>query len=112
MFVGVIVDNFQKNGKKPDPTPEEAADQAEIVAAQQYAELHENDFLASAPSWRVQIHSFALGQPFEIFIAIIIICNVITMGMEHYNMSDEFQLFLQISNYIFTGIFVVEMVAK
>jgi len=94
------------------PTPEEAAEIAELEAAEEYAVLHENDFLLEAPEWRIKMHEFALGQPFEIFIAAIIIMNVITMAMEHYNMSDNFKLFLQVTNYIFTAIFVIEMVAK
>merc|ERR1711865_101333 len=112
MFVGVIVDNFQKNGKKPDPTPEEEAEMAEIKAAEDYAILHENDFLVEYSETRLKMHAFALGQPFEIFIALIIIMNVLTMAMEHYNMSDNFQMFLRITNYIFTAIFVFEMFAK
>jgi len=112
MFVGVIVDNFQKNGKKPDPTPEEAAEICEMKAAEEYAILHEDDFLVEYPTWRINVHSFALGQKFEIFIAVIIIMNVITMAMEHYDMSDNFLLFLQITNYLFTGIFIFEMLAK
>jgi hypothetical protein len=112
MFVGVIVDNFQRNGQKPAPTAEEA--EAAKLAQEEldYAREHENDFLERYPAWRVKLWEFALGQSFEVFIAIIIILNVLTMGMEHYDMSDNFVLFLQISNYIFTAIFIFEMVAK
>lgn len=112
MFVGVIVDNFQKNGKKPEPTPEEALEAKQAEEAHAYAVEHENDFLADVSPWRYKLWEFALGQKFEIFIAAVIILNVITMGMEHYDMTDDFKMFLRITNYLFTAIFVVEMVSK
>jgi hypothetical protein len=112
MFVGVIVDNFQKNGKKADPTEEELEQARQEKEDYDYAVEHENDFLTEYPSWRVKLWEFALGQAFEIFVAIIIILNVLTMAMEHYDMTDGFKLFLRLTNYLFTFIFVFEMVAK
>lgn len=112
MFVGVIVDNFQKNGKKADPTPEELQAAKEAQEAHDYAVEHENDFLADVSPARYKLWEFALGQKFEIFIAAVIILNVVTMGMEHYDMTDGFKMFLRITNYLFTAIFVFEMVVK
>lgn len=112
MFVGVIVDNFQKNGKKPDPTEEEIEEERLANIAHKYAVKHENDYTHSYGPFRLKLFKFALGQPFELFIALIIVMNVLTMAMEHYNMSDNFIMFLRLTNYLFTGIFVFEMVAK
>lgn len=112
MFVGVIVDNFQKNGKKPALTEEQQAMADEEAADKKYALEHENDYTFEYPPWRMKLWNFALGQPFELFIAAIIVMNVLTMAFEHYDMSDGFKLFLRITNYLFTGIFVFEMVVK
>lgn len=113
MFVGVIVENFQKHaGDIPPPEDEEDPPEDNFQEREQYS-----DFRRSAVA-------HVTSPLFENVIAATIITNVIVMGSEHYNvsyanyandydgMSSEFKLFLQISNYIFTLIFIYELVAK
>jgi len=42
----------------------------------------------------------------------VIIMNVLSMGLEHYGQSDSFTFALELLNYLFTGIFTVEMAIK
>lgn len=117
MFVGVIVENFQKNGA-PEPT---SADEGEPEPEPDYDDFEDRE---KYPAWRVAVLEHATSSCFESFIAAIIILNVVVMGSEHYDpsiasyendydgMSAGFKLFLRISNYIFTIIFVYELVVK
>merc|ERR1711871_1939682 len=117
MFVGVIVENFQKNGAPPPGDGEEPVEEPEPDYDD--FEVREN----FAP-WRLAVLAHATSTCFESSIAVVIILSVVVMGSEHYNpeiasyendydgMSDNFHLFLRVTNYIFTIIFVYELVIK
>jgi hypothetical protein len=119
MFVGVIVENFQKHGA-PEPPDPNAPKEEEVPEPE--PEIFEDT--ENYGPFRRAVLAHATSQCFETFIAIVIILNVVVMGSEHYNpdiatrenkwdgMSDDFKKFLQISNYIFTIIFVYELTVK
>jgi len=48
------------------------------------------------------------NQKFDIFIMIVIMLNMILMGLEHYEQSDEFENALYVVNTVFIGIFTTE----
>lgn len=52
------------------------------------------------------------NQKFDIFIMIVIMLNMILMGLEHYEQSDEFENALYVVNTVFIGIFTTECVLK
>lgn len=52
------------------------------------------------------------NQKFDIAIMMVILLNMITMAMEHYNMSRTFEDFLKYINIVFIGIFTGECVMK
>ena len=52
------------------------------------------------------------NQKFDIFIMIVILLNMFTMAMEHYEQKDELTQSLTIVNEIFIAIFTVECVMK
>jgi len=119
MFVGVIVENFQKHG----PSSDETQTTVELeVKTEPEPEAFED--IENYSSCRRLILAHATSTPFETFIAVAIILNVVVMGSEHYDpsvatyandydgMSSAFKLYLRIANYIFTTIFVYELVVK
>ena len=65
------------------------------------------------PGWRGKLAAFAESQKTTNFIAAIIILNAITLGLET---SDQvmasYGAFLHLTDQIFIGIFVVEMLVK
>jgi len=63
---------------------------------------------------RIQRFFFAVvtNQKFDIFIMIIILLNMILMGLEHYEQSDEFENALYVVNTAFIVIFTTECVLK
>lgn len=63
-------------------------------------------------NWRKPIHQFVTSMPFEIFISVIIILNMLQMAMLYSGESNDYSLSLDIINYIFTGIFAIEMILK
>jgi len=115
MFVGVIVENFQKHGAE---AIEESVPDAPLPEVD---EFQERENYSEGRRWWV---THVTSPLFENAIAATIVVCVIVMGSEHYNtkyanytneydgMSSEFKMFLRISNYIFTVIFIYEMVAK
>ena len=52
------------------------------------------------------------STPFELVITFFILLNSICLALESYNMSSDMETFLQYSNYVFTAIFLIEMVLK
>ena len=63
-------------------------------------------------NWRKPIHQFVTSTVFEIFISVIILLNMVLMAMLYESASDKYLLGLDIINYIFTGIFTVEVILK
>jgi hypothetical protein len=116
MFVGVIVENFQKHGS-PDPNAPKEEKEPEPPFDDFENEENYSEF-------RRDVVTHACSKSFETFIAAVIILNVLVMGSEHYDpdranaanewdgMSSGFKLFLRISNYIFTLIFIYELAVK
>lgn len=116
MFVGVIVENFQKHGA-PDPNAPK-----EVEPPEPPFDDFENE--ENYSEFRRQVVTHACSQVFESFIAGVIILNVLVMGSEHYDpekatfeneydgMSDGFKLYLRLTNYLFTLIFIYELVVK
>merc|ERR1712196_155560 len=83
MFVGVIVDSFQRS-----------LDPSEIIGEQSQEEkAHVEDdtsYLEAYSPWRRKLHKFGMSDEFDVAIAVVIILNVIAMAMEHHNSSIEF----------------------
>ncbi len=63
-------------------------------------------------TWRKPFHWIITWTPFEIFIALIIILNLVQMAMLYEDASPDFLNALDIVNYIFTGIFTLEVILK
>ena len=63
-------------------------------------------------NWRKPFHQIVTSTVFEIFVAIVIMLNMVQMGMLYEDASDQYLLALEIINYIFTGVFTVELILK
>ena len=63
-------------------------------------------------NWRKPFHTIVTSIEFELFIAIIILLNMVQMAMLYDTASDDYRFGLDIINYIFTGIFTVEVALK
>ncbi|KAK3600469.1 hypothetical protein CHS0354_013028 [Potamilus streckersoni] len=58
------------------------------------------------------VNWFISDPLFDLFVTICIVLNTVFMALEHHGMSDALSKTLDISNYIFTSVFTVEMVSK
>jgi len=130
MFVGIIVQNFEKQqeeAKKQKIKDEAAAAQykldhpGEVVPADGDSDIEEEiPFWEDYGPWRMSVYQMCVSTKFEAIIAAVIILNVLVMASEHYDpdygptpgMSPNFLLFLKITNYIFTIVFIFETCAK
>ena len=63
-------------------------------------------------NWRKPIHSIVTSTPFEIFIAMIILMNMLQMALLYDGCSEEYLFGLDIINYVFTAIFTIEIILK
>ena len=63
-------------------------------------------------NWRKPIHQFVTSTEFEVFIAIIILLNMIQMAMLYNGATSDYLYGLDIINYIFTAIFTIEVSLK
>merc|ERR1712166_892514 len=121
MFVGVILENFQAHQKseKENFEKDKALQQSngtwvepENSDDSEEDDVEEEPFWVAYPPWRMKLLAHVQSHKFDIFIIIVILLNVGSMAMEHYNMSDAFILFLEVLNYIFTVIFLYEATVK
>jgi len=54
----------------------------------------------------------ATSKGFNILIALLIIINTIILSSDHYPMTEEHTMFMEVSNIVLTALFGVEMVMK
>lgn len=122
LFIGVIVDSFQR-ALEPDfggSAEEESAAAAQQRAQEEAAALRVMDEAAAADisyteaygwqrmwMWRIATHTL-----FELFITVVITMNVAMMAVEHYDQSEIVTVVLRIFNIVFTGIFTIELIIK
>lgn len=112
MFVGVIVENFQK--QQEIYAAEAALVKQEELAAEQ-AEVENDDgppFYEAYGPFRRATYDMCVSTLFETIIAGVIIANIVVMASEHWNPSSEFEMFLKVTNILFTVIFIFESGAK
>lgn len=119
LFVGVMFVEFTRVQKKETST---FGDIIMTEAQLNWLEIHkmilraEPDYNSrTVPptfNWRKPFHEFVTSIPFELFIAAIILLNMALMGMFYEEASETYLMALDIINYIFTGIFTVELMLK
>ncbi len=62
--------------------------------------------------WRATLFDFVGTKQFELFIMSVIIANMLTMMIQHYDQSKEVEVALEYLNYLFTGIFTIEAIIR
>ncbi|XP_052827734.1 sodium channel protein type 4 subunit alpha B isoform X3 [Octopus bimaculoides] len=116
LFIGVIIDNFNQQKKKAGGSLEMfmTDDQKKYYKAMKNLQSKKPTKGIPLPKFKVAEWMFHLttSQKFDIAIMMIILLNMITMAMEHYDMSQTFQDFLKYINIVFIGIFTGECVMK
>ncbi|XP_052765335.1 voltage-dependent T-type calcium channel subunit alpha-1I-like isoform X3 [Mya arenaria] len=119
MFVGVVVENFHKCRESQEK--EEKARRAEKRQQkldQKRRQIVAQPGLQQCPYWarygkpRLIIYTVINSKYFDLAIAGVIGLNVITMAMEFYMMPKELEFALQIFNYFFTSVFILEAAMK
>jgi len=63
-------------------------------------------------SWRRVFHAIVVNFWFELFVALIILLNMVQMAMFYAGASDSYLYALEIVNYVYTGIFTLEAILK
>lgn len=63
-------------------------------------------------SFRGRCFRLCHNEYWDPLIAFVICVNVIFMSLEHYRMSDDYRLLLDVNNYVCTGIFILEAFIK
>ena len=101
-----------EESKKPKLSVEQIAEQR----AQDLLDLEEHRFCVAPGcfcSCSVRLmHKIVSSGPFDAFITLMIILNTITLALEFYDMPTGLILALEICNYIFSAVFLIEMIFK
>ncbi|KAF2363799.1 Ion transport domain [Trinorchestia longiramus] len=109
MFVGVVVENFHRCREEQEK--EEKARRAEKRAKKlekKRKKMREPPYYADYSKARLFVHNLVTSKYFDLAIAAVIGLNVVTMAMEFYKMPKELRYALQIFNYFFTAVFILE----
>nr|XP_033467435.1 voltage-dependent T-type calcium channel subunit alpha-1G isoform X5 [Epinephelus lanceolatus] len=120
MFVGVVVENFHKCRRHQEAEEAKRREEKRLKRMEkkrrskekELAEAQSKPYYSDYSPIRRLIHKMCTSPHLDLFITIVIGLNVITMSMEHYKQPKELDKALEICNYIFTLIFVLESVFK
>ena len=63
-------------------------------------------------NWRKPFHQIVTTTAFEVFIAAVILLNMVQMAMLYEDASAGYLLALDVINYVFTGVFTIELIFK
>ena len=115
LFVGVVINTFNDEKEKLGKNHLLTESQREWVMIQiacmkvkplkQKETLHLNKI-------RKVIYDFANSFAFEIFILVCIVLNTLVLSIEWYEQPPNVNLILEIINYIFAAIFLIEALLK
>ncbi|XP_019621203.1 PREDICTED: sodium channel protein type 4 subunit alpha B-like isoform X3 [Branchiostoma belcheri] len=120
LFIGVIIDNFNAQKKKPGDGDGSSADLFMTEDQKKYMEQMKK-LGSKSPSKGIPrpdnnfqgfFYDVAMTQAFEVVIMAFIMFNMLTMMMEHYGSSDQFKYILEKINLVFIAVFTGEMVWK
>ena len=119
LFVGVMFLNFTKVQKHETSSFGDiliTEDQLNWIEVQRMIIMAEPNYNARTvpkqDDWRKPFHQFVTSAGFEGFTSMIIVLNMIQMSMLFDTASQEYLAALELINYIFTGIFTIELIFK
>ena len=118
LFVGVIVETFQRHRQRNDGTIFLTEGQKKWLLVMSIITQKASHRVRSVPYkgyllWiKRPIYLLVTSTKFEVAVMVAILASVIVMAMESYSMSPEFKLINLLLYYIFCGIFVVELFLK
>jgi len=119
MTIGVVVDTFSKIREENDGCALMSEDQAEWVKAQKqvFAMRPLRQAVAPTEQWRVPFFEMVTSNKFDVFIMVTIFFNLMVMGLDLHDpqnqgMYEALMDFLDIMNYLFTSIYIIEMIFK
>ncbi|XP_031560094.1 sodium channel protein 1 brain-like isoform X2 [Actinia tenebrosa] len=118
LFIGVIIDNFNRLKQEYEDsgslgfllTPSQRSWVNTIKKT--YNRRPKKQPKRPTSKWRGWIFDLIHQKKFEVFIMSVIMLNMISMMMQHHNQSQGFTNALRYSNYVFTGIFIVEAIIR
>ena len=118
LFVGVLYENFQKVQKQETLTfqgvmlTENEMNWLDVMKL--IVKAKPDYYTRTIPEtvWRKKVHDLVTSTIFEVITSIIIVLNMIQMAMLYAKASDNYLLGLEIVNYIFTGMFTLELLLK
>ncbi|XP_046815820.1 sodium channel protein para isoform X3 [Vespa crabro] len=116
LFIGVIIDNFNEQKKKAGGSLEMfmTEDQKKYYNAMKKMGSKKPLKAIPRPIWRPQAIVFEIvtDKMFDMIIMLFIGLNMLTMTLDHYQMSDTFSSVLDYLNMIFIVIFTTECLMK
>ena len=114
-FIGVIFMNYEEAQKAEKESWLMTKKELEWVDIMKMIVKAKPDLeTTNVPSNKIlrKLHYFVTCTPFEVVIMIVIVLNMIQMGMTYEDDSYQYEAALTYINYVFTGVFIFEMLMK
>uniref|UniRef100_A0A671YN60 Calcium channel, voltage-dependent, T type, alpha 1H subunit a n=1 Tax=Sparus aurata TaxID=8175 RepID=A0A671YN60_SPAAU len=129
MFVGVVVENFHKCRQDQEEEEARLREEKRLKMIEKKRRKHlltvafrvsrlcpseakQRPYYADYSPLRLSIHTLCTSHYLDLFITFIICINVFTMSIEHYKQPQYLTEILKYCNYVFTFIFVIEVILK
>lgn len=116
MFVGVVIDNFNKEKDRQEALEEKdgSGDLKTFLVCQAIAERKKKlqKKCVKPDGWRGQVYTLVHSNVFDKFIVLIVVLNTLALMSKSYQMNVYFEDLLKFLNYVFAFIFNVEMILK
>ena len=116
VFVGVVIEEYEKNKQDSDGTGLLSDEQKAWVETMKLALTSKASRKLIPPKQckgsRIGVFNMVTNPKFDIIIMACIVLNTILMAMRHYNQGLVMDSFLEVANIIFAVIFTIEMVLK
>ncbi|XP_022106176.1 sodium channel protein 1 brain-like [Acanthaster planci] len=118
LFIGVIIENFNQLKRKYEGDSSFGlfltSNQKNYYQTMRRIGNQKPTKQIKQPTNKIQAFFFKLtsNTKFEMFIVFVILCNMITMSVDHYKQSQEVTRILDALNIVFTSIFTLEMILK
>ncbi|GAB9471559.1 hypothetical protein Gpo141_00008765 [Globisporangium polare] len=114
LFVGAVIDNFNRMRDTLDSSAFENETQREWIQIQDMARTTKLKFTVIEPQHPLRRLCFAIQQhpTFEGFVAFCVLGNTVILAVTHFRESDTVATVLSTGNLLFCAVFIVEAVVK
>ncbi|XP_034538500.1 voltage-dependent T-type calcium channel subunit alpha-1H-like isoform X1 [Notolabrus celidotus] len=112
MFIGVMVETFHQCQQEQRAADEVSLEEGGGEVQAQHREPEQVPYFTNYSKLRRWIHTLCTSSFLDLFVTTTIFLSVLVMAVEHYNQPQYVEKLTEYSYYVFTVIFVIEVLLK